>query len=234
MWQWSRVSKTRAERMAQQAAPPPDPTAYAVPGPLGRAAPYVPANFDYADNPASPNYQAATGGRRRWRTRMVDGEPRPSGDYPPAGFPPETYHGYRREDWQASERNEHLVNGAEGDPLFRNRRYAAALNPYFYRIPNSRIQRAPHEWDFRRPFDQQNVLGKRTFTGEHYSAANIGLTANPSSSLKGMSAPKRRRTTYRIEPIEYGDNIPATSNGGGPPADPFPSGSTFPGGSYLL
>lgn len=214
-WEWSRVSKSRKERQAQKAAPEASPSAYVVPSPRGRVGPYVAANHDYADNPESPNYRHSMGGRREWRDKAINGEIMPSGDYPAAGLAPGEWAGYTREDWESSQRNEHLVNGDEGIPLFGYRRYYAALNPYHFRIPDARVQRAPHEYDFRRPFDQQNKLGKRTLDGSHYSAANIGMTANPSESLKGMTAAKRRRTTYRIEPVEWGENAPMSDSGGG-------------------
>ncbi len=231
MFEWSRMSKTRREKAATHAAPPPNPSAFTVPSPRGRTGPYVAANFTYSENPAYPNYDEATGGRVEWRTEVVDGQPYPSGTYPPAGYAPEEWNGYYRENWQDSQRNEHLVNGEEGQPLI-GQRYHPALNPYWYRIPNSRPQRTPHEYDFRRPFDQQNKLGKRNLTGEHYSAANIGMTANPSESLKGMSAQKRRRTTHRFEPTEFGENVVMSSSSSGSPGTYYP-GDQF-GNSYAL
>lgn len=235
MFEWSRMSKTRREKQAMHAAPPPNPSAFTVPGPRGRTGPYVAANFTYADNPQSPNYDEATGGREEWRTRTDItghiGEAMPSGTYPAAGHPPEDWNGYYTEDWQSSQRNEIVVNADEGLPLI-GERYHPALNPYWYKIPNSRVQRTPHEYDFTRPFDQQNKLGRRNLTGVHYSAANIGMTANPSESLKGMTSQKRRRTTHRIEPIEYGENMTMSSSGSGPTSG-YPVGGSF-GPSYAL
>jgi hypothetical protein len=235
-WTWSRTSKNSNESKAQHAAPPPDPSAYVVPSPRGRVGPYVAANFDYADNPESPNYAAATGGRKRWRNKKLSqgGETfiAPPSTYPAAGHDPDDWHGYTMEDYWSSQRNEHLINGDEGNPPFGYKRFHAALNPYWYRIPDSRIVRTPHEWDFRRPFDQQNKLGRRYLTGEHYSAANIGMTANPSESLKGLTAQKQRRTTYRVEPIEWGEDRPQSGSSTGPGMQ-YPVNSQF-GGSYAL
>jgi hypothetical protein len=237
-WTWSRSSKSSNESKAQHAAPAPDPSPYVVPHPIGRSAPYVAANFDYADNPepTNSNYAAAIGGRKRWKNKKLEqgGETfvEAPGTYPPAGYDPDDWHGYTMEDYWSSQRNEHLINGDEGNPPFGYHRFHSALNPYWYRIPDSRIVRTPHEWDFRRPFDQQNKLGARRLSGEHYSAANIGLTANPSESLKGLTSQKRRRTTYRVEPIEWGEDRPMSGSGVGPGMQ-YPANSQF-GGSYAL
>lgn len=224
MWQWN--SKSRA----RQAAPPPDARPYEVPNPED-GSPYTPANADWSAGVLSPNYLAPTTQAARWRDRGKV----PSGSRPSAARPAEEWDGYERwGDYGRSEQAEHLNNGREGQRLFGQRRYRAADNPYSNRIPDERIQRAPHEFDFQRPFDQ-GVLGERNLNGSHYSEATIGLTNNPSTSLKGMSAPKHRISTFRLEPTQWGENTVSQANRTGPasavytspPATPYP-------GSYRL
>jgi hypothetical protein len=237
---WSRTSQTKSQKKAEKAAPAPDPKPYVVPHPIGRVGPYVPANFDYADNPEYPNYDEATGGRKLWKNKKISQGGQtfvaPPGTYPPAGYDPDDWHGYRQSDWQQSELNEHLINGDEGRPPFGYHRYHQALNPYWYQIPDSRPVRTPHEYDFRRPFmgglDGQPKMGKRNLTGDHYSAGNIGMTANPSESLKGMTAQRYRRTTHRVEPIEWGEDRVQSTSGVGP-GTMYPNSAVF-GNGYAL
>lgn len=238
--QWSRSSKKADESKAQQAAPAPDPTPYVVPHPIGRSAPYVAANHDYSDNPEYPNYNQSHGGRRLWRNRKVEqgGEVfvAPPSTYPPAGHAPEAWHGYTMEDYWDSQRNEHLINGDEGRPPVGYKRYHPALNPYWNKIPDSRPVRTAHEWDFRRPFDGglggQNKVPARRLSGDHYAAGNQGMTANPSESLKGMRPQSRRRTTYRMEPVEWGEDRPMSGSGYSAGLR-YTSNDSF-GGSYAL
>lgn len=229
-WQWG--IKNKAKRRASVAAPPPDPRPYEVPDP-GKPIPYVQAIPDYAQNADSPNYISPMGQQLNW----VDKGNVPTGDRPSPKAPPQEWHGYERwGDYGRSIEGEHLVNGREGLPLYGQHRYAAALNPYWYRIPDTRPQRAPHEWDFERLFDQ-GVLGERNLNGSHYSAANIGLTDNPSTSLKGMSPTRRRTSTFRLEPVQYGENTVSQAARIGPPSAVFTSpGYTFntSSGSYRL
>lgn len=229
MWQWSsRLAK--AKKRAQVAAPPPDPHPYEVPNP-GQPIPYVQAIPDYAQNPGSPNYLSPTTQAKRW----VDKGDVPTGFRPSARRPPEEWGGYERwGDYGRSEEGEHLVNGREGLPLYGERRYQSALNPYWYRIPDTRVQRAPHEWDFERLYDQ-GVLGERNLNGSHYSEATIGLTVNPSTSLKGMSPIRRRISTFRLEPTEYGENTVTQAARTGPPSAVYTSpGYTFASGTHRL
>lgn len=228
-WQWG----NKAKRRARVAAPPPDPRPYEVPDP-GKPIPYVVAIPDYADNRSVPKYQTPEQAQAAWR----DKGNRPSGDRPSPRTPPEEWQGYERwGDYGRSIEGEHLVNGEEGLPLQGYRRYQSALNPYWYRIPDTRIQRAPHEWDFQRLFDQ-GVLGERQLNGSHYSAATIGLTDNPSTSLRGMSPIRRRTSTFRLEPVEYGENTVSQAARIGPPSAVYTSpGYTFnnnSSGSYRL
>lgn len=211
------------------AAPPPDPMPYEVPGPE-EGSPYIPANYDYSDGIMSGDnslhsYISPSRQEARWRDRGYVA----TGSYPSAEEPAEDWHGYKTESWQRSERDEHLYNGAEGLPLYGQSRFHPALNPYWYRIPDERIQRAPHEFDFERPFDQ-GVLGERQLNGMHYSKANIGLTDNPSDSLKGMSPAFRRISTFRLEPTEWGENTVSRAASAGPPGAVFtsPSYSFYP------
>lgn len=237
---WSRSDRTKEQKKANKAAPSPDPTPFVVPHPIGRSAPYVPANFDYADNPEYPNYDASHGGRKRWKNRKVSqgGETfvEAPGNYPPAGHAPEDWHGYTQENYWDSQRNEHLVNGDEGRPPVGYRRYHSALNPYWYKIPDSRPVRTPHEWDFRRPYDGgldgQHKVPARRLTGNVYAAGNLGMTAQPSAPLKGMTPQKRRRTTYRMEPVEWGEDRPMAGSGQAPGV--YYTSNTSLGSSYAL
>lgn len=221
MWQWG----TKAKRRAAVAAPPPDPRPYETPNPGG--APYVAANFDYSDGRLSPNYVPPTVQAARWR----DKGDTPSGFRPAAAAPPEEWAGYERVgDYGRSIEAEHQINGREGLPLYGQSQHKPALNPYQYRIPDERTQRAPHEYDFERPFDQ-GVLGERQLNGMHYSAATIGLTTNPSTSLKGMAPVKRRISTFRLEPTEWGENTVSQANRVAPSSATFtsPAPYSYPG-----
>lgn len=196
MFQWSWNSKSRKERRnrnkAEKAAPPPTVGPFVIPSPRGRVGGYIAANANYADPPTAAN--PAMQGRYLWED---------DGTYPEAGKPPDDWGGYQRHDWIESQEHEHLVNGDEGNLSQEYQRYHSALNPYWFKIPDSRPVRTPHEWDFRRPFDQQNKLGKRTLTGEGYGGSgDLGLTYGHSQSLKGMRPPGRGKTTFRIEPTD--------------------------------
>lgn len=242
---WSRASKSSKEKKAEKAAPghrPDEMTGggannpYVRPHPIGRDAPYVPANFDFADNVEYPNYDIAISGRQQWKNdtsdQVQDGKIiLPPGTYPPAGSPPIEWNGYRMSDWELSELNEHVINADEGLPLFGNKRYHPALNPYWKKIPNTRVQRAPHEYDFRRPYDQWS---KRNLTGQVYAAGNIGLTSSPSMSLKGMAPQRRRVSTHRVEPIEAGENVYSAGASPSSPTAVYQSGSAGFGPGYAL
>lgn len=222
MWSWSRVSVARKERLerkkAEKAAPTPSVGSFVVPSPRGRVGPYVAANFDYADPPVSDN--VGMQGRYLWDN---------DGTYPEAGEPPQEWTGYYRSDWVNSQANEHLINGDEGERSHGYQRYHKALNPYWYRIPDSRPVRTPHEWDFRRPFDQNNKLGKRNLTGLTYpGGGQLGLTNNPSQSLRGMRPPGRGRTTFRVEPVDL-----SIDNRFGSPTN-YQSSDVFSNNSYVL
>lgn len=223
-WSWS-SARVKAKQRAQVAVPPPDPAPFTVPDP-GKPIPYVAANPDYANNAFSPNYRAIT-----TQQKIKDGS-----FYPKAGKPPEDFGGYERwGDYERSLEYEHQINGREGLPLIGSTRYRAADNPYSKVIPNTRVQRQPHEYDFERPFDQQNPLGARNLNGNHFSEANIGLTNNPSTSLKGMSPARRKIPTFRLDPTEYGENTVATAARQGPPSAVYTSPDyTISGGSYRL
>lgn len=208
MFSWSRANTTRKERLARKNAakadPPPSVTPFVVPSPRGRVGPYISANADYADPPVFANIGMQ--GRSLWHD---------DGTYPEAGNPPDDWSGYKQSNWIESQENEHLINGDEGHKPYGYKRYHKALNPYWYLIPDSRPVRTPHEYDFRRPFDQQNKLGRRTLTGLTYpGGGTLGMTHNPSKSIQGMKPPGRGRTTYRIEPVDLsGDNRNAARSG---------------------
>lgn len=228
-WQWSsRMAK--AKKRAQVAAPPPDPHPYQVPNP-GEVIPYVWANPDFAPGKLSPNYIDATDQQKNWRDKGNV----PTGFRPSPKAPPGEWGGYERfGDFGRSLEEEHQINGREGLPISQSQ-HKPALNPYQYRIPDTRQPRAPHEYDFERPFDQ-NTLGERQLNGMHYSEATIGLTNNPSTSLKGMSPIRRRISTFRLEPTEWGENTVTQGVRQGPPNAVYTSpGYSFAGtGTYRL
>jgi hypothetical protein len=224
MWSWSKSSTTRKERLdrkkAEKAAPPPTVGPFVVPSPRGRVGSYIAANANYADPPVAAN--PAMQGRFEWFD---------DGTYPASGEPAFEWSGYRQSNWVESQANEHLINGDEGEFSQEYQRYHSALNPYWRQIPDSRPVRTPHEYDFRRPFDQKNKLGLRNLTGLTYEGSgNLGLTQNPSQSLKGMRPPGRGRTTYRIEPTDLSvDNrIPSENN------ITLESNDVFSNNSYIL
>lgn len=216
MWSgsWRKNSKV--------AAPPPDPAPYEVPGPE-EGSPYIPANYDYSEGILSGtnslhSYISPTRQEARWRDDGYDA----TGSRPSGEKPAEDWRGYKQEPWVRSQRDEHVLNGAEGDPLYGQKRQHGALNPYWYRIPDERIQRAPDHFSFIRPFDQ-GVLGERQLNGMHYSEATIGLTKNPSDSLKGMTAPFKRTSTFRLEPTQWGENTVSQAASVGPAGAVFTS-----------
>jgi len=218
---------------AKVAAPPPDPDPYEVPGPE-EGSPYIPANYDYSDGilSATGEHQYINPSRQeaRWRDHGVTA----TGSRPSAEAPAEKWQGYKQDNWVRSQRDEHVLNGAEGEPLYGQSRNHPALNPYWYRIPDQRIQRAPDHFSFIRPFDQM-VLGERQLNGMHYSEATIGLTKNPSTSLKGMTPIQRRISTFRLEPTEWGENTLSVAARTGPSGAVFTSPNySFGSGSHRL
>lgn len=217
------------ERAAVAAAPPPDSRPFEAPNPGG--APYVPANHDFSDGRLSPNYETPMQvSKDRTDKGAVSITSRPSPQRPA-----EDWSGYEMVgDYGRSQAYEHLNNGREGLPLKFQSQHKPALNPYQTRIPDERTQRAPHEWDFQRPFDQPDVLGERNLNGMHYSAANIGMTHNPSDSLKGMSPAKRRISTFRLEPTQWGENTVSQASRSGPAGSAYTSPQSALSSSYRL
>lgn len=222
MWRGSSIVKKNQKAVG----PPPDPTPYAVANPED-GAPYIPANYDYSPGVLARGkhrFQTISEQQKDWRQK---GKDNPKQDRPNPALPAEEWTGYERESFQRSERDEHLNNGREGLPLVGQTRYHPALNPYWYRVPDERPQRAPHEWDFQRPFDQ-GVLGERTLNGMHYSEAQMAGD-NMDGALKGMTPAYRRMTTFRLEPTQWGENTVAKADSIGPPQASFTSPSS---GSY--
>lgn len=132
----------------------------------------------------------------------------PYGTYPPAGEPPDKWNGYKLDNFTRSIDQEHVLDSDEGQAfgseIPRQRRIHPALNPYWYINIPDRIQRAPDHYSFLRKFDQ-GVLGKRRLSGDHYSQGQMA-TDNHRTALQGMVAPLRRRSTFRMEPIPYGED----------------------------
>jgi hypothetical protein len=187
---WSFKTK-KQETIAEEAAPTADPGSRFVVPNYTRGSPYVQSNPVYADNPGINTgehaYVPVT--RQQAESGMAT--------YPEAGKPPSAWKGYYGESWWRSEREEH-ARGEEGFP--NPQEYLRmAPNPYFNRNVVNRPQRTPHEYSFLRRFDQ-DTLGKRELNGNHFSQATIGQSSEP---LKGMVAPMRRRSTYRLEPTQF-------------------------------
>lgn len=213
MLTWS--SRRKQEREAEQAAPTNNPYDRFVVPSYERGAPYTAGGVaGYADEPVESftsgrgrrsgteqqqtvsyatkqPYRSASAQQAQYRRR--------GGTYPPAGHPPQEWGGYYDESWQRSQRQEHVINADEGFSLFAQLRQWWKLNPYYTPNVVGRPQRAPHEYSFVRPFDRY-VLGERNLSGEHSSNATISFSSQP---LKGMTPPLRRRSTYRIDPVQY-------------------------------
>lgn len=187
---WS-FKKTKAETVAEQAAPTADPGSRFVVPDYTHGAPYVQANPVYAPNPG------VNTGHHSWQSVTEQQAKSGFATYPQAGKPPTEWKGYYGESWWRSEREEH-ARGEEGFPNPQEYR-RMALNPYFNRNVVNRPQRTPHEYSFLRRFDQ-GILGARLLNGNHFSQATIGQSSDP---LKGMTPPMRRRSTYRLEPSQF-------------------------------
>lgn len=145
----------------------------------------------------------------------------PYGTYPPAGEPPDKWNGYKLDNWIRSQDQEHVLDSDEGQvfgaEIPRQRRMHPALNPYWYINIPDRIQRAPDHYSFLRRFDQ-GVLGKRRLSGDHFSQGQMA-TDNHRTALQGMVPSMRRRSTFRMEPIPYGeDTVTVVDNSGFVPA----------------
>lgn len=185
-------------------AGPIDVSPYTVPN-YRRGAPYsdqaVPV---YADEPRRFRM-----GVHQYDTITEQQSEMPFGTYPAAGHPPSEWIGYKQEPYRRSLRFEIVQNaeegtefGAEGTPKQRRMRWA--MNPYWQPNIVNRPQRPPHEWSFLRPFDRY-TLGLRRLNGSHYSQAQTA-TDNNRVALQGMVPPLRRRSTFRSEPVQHGDN----------------------------
>lgn len=205
MWSFRRNQgkETPPDKREQVAtAPPNDVSPFTVPN-YRRGGPYsqeaVPTYTDAMQRQAGEHgYETITEQHRRF----------PWSTYPPAGYPPSEWTGYEQDNWQRSQEDENVVNAEEG-PQFgvkipKQVRMHPALNPYW--LPNivKRPQRSPAEWSFLRPFDRY-TLGKRALNGSHYSQAQTA-TDNNRLALQGMVPPLRRRSTYRLEPVQLGEN----------------------------
>ena len=207
-WSWQRNAgkKTREQsRKDQQAAPPiVDETAFVVPN-YRRGAPWSQqARPTYADSLRDAHPLSERPAHPLTAVQRV----LPFGTYPPAGKPPDEWSGYKQDNWQRSQEQEHVLNGDEGQAfgsgIPKQELKHPALNPYWYINIPDRIQRAPWGYSFLRKFDQ-GVLGKRRLSGEHFSQAQTA-TDQQNVALQGMVAPLRRRSTFRMEPIAYGEN----------------------------
>ena len=204
-WSWARLRgrKEKEDPQAQrEASPPPNAYPFVVPS-YRRGGPYsdeaVPT---YSDNP----YR--TGVKDRYDTPMEQHRELPQGDRPPSNEPPGRWVKYHQDQIQRSKRDEHVLNADEGPvPWINQYRAPERPNPYereFNMGRNvGRIQRPPHEYSFLRSPDH-NYLGRRDLTGEHYSAAQT-VTDQQAVALKGMVPGRHRSSTFRLEPIAFGE-----------------------------
>lgn len=158
---------------------------------------------------------------------------RPFGTYPPAGLPPDGWLGYKQDNWQRSQRDEDVLFGIPQRES--QHRVKMAKNPYFDNPNNvNRPQHAPHDYSFLRNPDW-NYLGKRELSGEHYSQAQT-VTDQSNVALKGLSVAPRRRSTFRLEPIQFGENTAtvASQSGYAPQNSTFTSAITNTVASFRL
>lgn len=182
---------------ASKAVPPANPYAFTVPSYL-RGSPYskeaVPT---YADNQYQKNgphdYQSLTWQQKWW----------PFGSRPSSDSPPAHWIGYYQDNFARSITDEHVLHADEGLPLYQ-RNWIPRLNPYWSANTVNRPQRTVSDYNFLRN-PGRNYLGRRDLTGEHYSAANT-VTDQQAVALKGMSVNMHRRSTFRLEPVQYGEN----------------------------
>lgn len=205
-FQRNKGKKDRANTLKDQraAAPVADPVAFTEPG-YRRGGPF--------SREPLPTYADTIGSHQDNRTHAYDKitdqqKSLPFGTYPAAGSPPADWIGYELEPYERSIKDEHVLNGDEGHAfgpeIPTQRRMQWALNPYWYKNIVQRPQRAPDGYSFTRKFDQ-GVLGARRLNGNHFSQAQTA-TDNHSTALQGMVAPLRRRSTFRLEPIAYGED----------------------------
>lgn len=212
MWSYQRNKGNVADRWVdrkkqEKAVPPSNTSAYTVPN-YRRGSPYskeaVPTYTDRI------SYQA---GEHPYDTITAQQAALPFGTRPPADKPASEWSGYEEDNYTRSIKFEHVLNGDEG-PEFgagipKQRRSHMAPNPYNRVNIVNRPQRTPAEWSFVRPFDRY-VLGRRTLNGSHYSEAQTA-TDNNRTALQGMVPPLRRRSTFRLEPVQYGENSVSAS-----------------------
>lgn len=225
MWTWE-TRRQRQRRNARKAVGPPDVDvrAFVVPN-YTRGAPYVDSIPDYADSPEIRHNHFP------YRTTTQIQASYDKQTYPTAGRPPQEWKGYKTESWTRSEQQEHVLNGREGKLLVDQRRYQSAENPYYKLNKVDRPQRQVHEYSFLRPYDK-GVLGMRLLNGMHLSQAQIGQGSAP---LRGMQAPMRRRSTYRLEPLQYSVATVDNQSGSVPVNMTFTSpGAVYPSRAYRL
>lgn len=221
MWSWQKKqNETRnpsgvtpePKRNSKDAVPQQNTLAYTVPN-YRRGSPYskeaVPT---YSD---SPTYGAQ--GKHPYDTPTAQQGGLPFSTYPPSLSPPSEWIGYEQDNWQRSQKQEHVLfadEGAQfGHGIPAQGRWRPALNPYWQPNIVLRPQRQPHDYSFLRPFDRF-TLGKRNLTGIHYSAAQ-SASDNHRTALRGMVPPSHRRSTFRLEPVQYGENSMSASASSG-------------------
>lgn len=196
--------KTRGRRRkeSEQAVPPNNTDEFTVPS-YRRGSPYSKeAQPTYADR---NTFQQ---GKHPYDNLTAQQAGLPFGTYPPSTKPPQEWVGYKQDNYARSIRDEHVLNADEGIPfgagIPAQHRNHPALNPYWNANIVKRIQRAPNEYSFLRLFDRQ-VLGRRSLNGTHFSQGQ-NATDNNRLALQGMVPAIRRRSTFRLDPVQYADN----------------------------
>jgi len=201
-WSWRSLTGRQDkadDRAASEASPPANVYPFVVPN-YRRGGPYsqeaVPT---FADSPAR------TGVKDRYDTPTEQHRELPQGWGPPSTRPPGQWIGYNQDNIRRSKRDEHVLNADEGPTKWHHPwSWHPHNNPYWAPRPNiGRIQRPPHQYSFLRD-PGKNYLGRRDLTGNHYSQAQT-VTDQQAVALKGMQPGRHRRSTFRLEPIAFGE-----------------------------
>lgn len=205
-WSWRSLAdrnKSKAnQKQTEEASPPPNAYPFVVPS-YRRGGPYSDeAMPTFADNPSR------SGVKERYWTPTQQMQFWPQGWGPPTNQPPGQWSGYNQDNLTRSKRDETVLNADEGSVAWINQyRFTNHQNPYEWGsnmgIDTGRVQRPPHEYAMLRAPDK-NYLGRRDLNGMHYSAAQT-VTDQQALALKGMVPGRHRRSTFRLEPIAFGE-----------------------------
>ena len=160
----------------------------------------------YADEPSR------TGVKDRYDTPTEQHNEWPMGDRPPSNQPPGRWGKYHQDQLERSRRDENVINADEGNIAYQ-RNWVPVRNPYWWANQVNRPQRDPHEYSMLRNPDK-NYLGRRDLRGLHYSAGQT-VTDQQALALKGMQPQKHRSSTFRLEPIAFGEMTTSMSEPSG-------------------